>query len=210
VEFRAAAVVSERDAFWARKQRALAQPPEPPREADYAPIEMPRNSPVGFVTAFFAVVGGFAMIWHIWWLAAFGVLGAFAATLFFAFRDKVEDEIRPTGSRASIGSIPLESQHERRHSCARPGARRRRVEAPLQRRRSPTHLEAGGRGLRVLGLPAERHRDVLGTVRGLRRAGGQRPPAARRATAVQPDQRRDRNRVPARIELRVRVDGPRR
>jgi cytochrome o ubiquinol oxidase subunit 1 len=86
-------VVSERDAFWARKQRALAQPPEPPREADYAPIEMPRNSPVGFVTAFFAVVGGFAMIWHIWWLAAFGVLGAFAATLFFAFRDKVEDEI---------------------------------------------------------------------------------------------------------------------
>ena len=31
-------------------------------------IEMPRNSPTGFVTAFFAVVTGFSLIWHIWWL----------------------------------------------------------------------------------------------------------------------------------------------
>ena len=31
---------------------------------------MPKNSATGFVTAFFAVVIGFALIWHIWWLAA--------------------------------------------------------------------------------------------------------------------------------------------
>jgi cytochrome o ubiquinol oxidase subunit 1 len=85
--------VNEKDTFWAQKQRARAQPPAPLRETDYRPIEMPRNSPIGFVTAFFAVVGGFALIWHIWWLAGLGLLGAFGATLFFAFRDREEDEI---------------------------------------------------------------------------------------------------------------------
>ena len=33
------------------------------------PMEMPRNSPIGFVIAFFASVTGFALIWHIWWMA---------------------------------------------------------------------------------------------------------------------------------------------
>jgi cytochrome o ubiquinol oxidase subunit 1 len=79
--------VAEKDAFWARKQGALA-----PR-GEYRPIEMPKNSAVGFITAFFAVVTGFSLIWHIWWLAGLGVLGAFVATLFFAFRDKDEIEI---------------------------------------------------------------------------------------------------------------------
>jgi cytochrome o ubiquinol oxidase subunit 1 len=79
--------VVEKDAFWAAKQRGEA------RQGEYRPIEMPKNSPVGFVTAFFAVVGGFALIWHIWWLAGLGVLGAFVAALFFAFRDKDEIEI---------------------------------------------------------------------------------------------------------------------
>ena len=36
-------------------------------------IEMPRNSPTGFVCAFFATVMGFALIWHIWWLVALGL-----------------------------------------------------------------------------------------------------------------------------------------
>ena len=40
---------------------------------DYEPIEVPRNSMIGFVLAFFAVVFGFAMIWHIWWMAIVGV-----------------------------------------------------------------------------------------------------------------------------------------
>jgi len=79
--------VAEKDAFWAAKQRGEV------RQSEYRPIEMPKNSPVGFVTAFFAVASGFALIWHIWWLAGLGVLGAFVATLFFAFRDKDEIEI---------------------------------------------------------------------------------------------------------------------
>ena len=40
-----------------------------------------------------AVVIGFAMIWHIWWMAILGLVGAFAAILVFAFRDEDEIEI---------------------------------------------------------------------------------------------------------------------
>ena len=51
---------------------------------------MPRNSPTGFVCAFFATVMGFALIWHIWWLVAAGFVGAYATFVVFAWRD--EDE----------------------------------------------------------------------------------------------------------------------
>jgi cytochrome o ubiquinol oxidase subunit 1 len=54
---------------------------------------MPRNSATGFVTAFFAVVIGFAMIWHIWWLAGVGTFGAFITLLAFSFRRQGEIEV---------------------------------------------------------------------------------------------------------------------
>jgi len=54
---------------------------------------MPKNTPTGFVNAFFAVLIGFALIWHIWWLAALGLLGAFATIVVFAFREREEEEI---------------------------------------------------------------------------------------------------------------------
>jgi cytochrome o ubiquinol oxidase subunit 1 len=59
----------------------------------YEPIEMPRNSATGFINAFFAVITCFALIWHIWWMAALGVCGAFVTILFFTFREKEEVEI---------------------------------------------------------------------------------------------------------------------
>jgi cytochrome o ubiquinol oxidase subunit 1 len=59
----------------------------------YEPIEMPQNTATGFVTAFFAVVTGFALIWHIWWMAALGIFCAFVTFLIFAFREKEEFEI---------------------------------------------------------------------------------------------------------------------
>jgi cytochrome o ubiquinol oxidase subunit 1 len=54
---------------------------------------MPKNSAIGFVTAFFASVTGFALIWHIWWIAVLGLFGAFVTLLVFAFRDDEEIEI---------------------------------------------------------------------------------------------------------------------
>jgi len=85
--------VGERDAYWHAKQRARATQNYPASVEEYEPIEMPRNSAIGFVTAFFAVVTGFALIWHIWWMAALGVFGAFVTLLVFAFREEEEVEI---------------------------------------------------------------------------------------------------------------------
>jgi cytochrome o ubiquinol oxidase subunit 1 len=83
--------VGERDAFWAWKKRGRR--PEPAQTRTYEPIEMPNNSATGFVTAFFAVVTGFALIWHIWWMAMLGAVGAFVTLLAFAFRKRDEFEI---------------------------------------------------------------------------------------------------------------------
>src|SRR3712207_6069728 len=62
--------------YWAIKQRAIAEQ-HLPGEPRYEPIEMPRNSPTGFIAAFFATVTGFALIWHIWWMAVVGLAAAF-------------------------------------------------------------------------------------------------------------------------------------
>jgi cytochrome o ubiquinol oxidase subunit 1 len=95
------------DSYWRGKQGARATLDQPTQARAYEPIEMPKNSAIGVVNAFFAVVTGFALIWHIWWMAAFGVFGAFVAFLVFAFRN--EDEIE----------IPAEriAQFERRHQA---------------------------------------------------------------------------------------------
>jgi cytochrome o ubiquinol oxidase subunit I len=76
------------DAFWAMKQRGPTAPPE-----QYPSIEMPRNSPNGFVTAFFAVLTGFAMIWHIWWMAILGLACAVLTLLAFGWMERVEVEV---------------------------------------------------------------------------------------------------------------------
>jgi cytochrome o ubiquinol oxidase subunit I len=82
--------VTGEDAYWAMKRRARL---EGAKEPDYKPIDMPRNSPTGFVCAFFATFVGFAMIWHIWWIVILGLIGAYATFVVFAWRDHDEYEI---------------------------------------------------------------------------------------------------------------------
>ncbi|MGH6813772.1 MAG: cbb3-type cytochrome c oxidase subunit I, partial [Methylocella sp.] len=81
--------VQGEEAYWGMKQRALQQA-RLGEEPTYADIEMPRNSPTGFVCAFFATFMGFALIWHIWWLVSLGAFGAYATFVVFAWRDKDE------------------------------------------------------------------------------------------------------------------------
>jgi cytochrome o ubiquinol oxidase subunit 1 len=76
------------DAFWEMKERGL-----PRTAAAYEPIEMPRNTPTGFIISFFAVVTGFALIWHIWWMAILGLLGVAVTMLAFGWSDEREHEI---------------------------------------------------------------------------------------------------------------------
>jgi cytochrome o ubiquinol oxidase subunit I len=83
-------IVTGPDAYWTMKAEAKEGAVQPP---DYQPIEMPRNSPTGFVCAFFATLMGFALIWQIWWMVIAGLLGAFATFVVFAWRDHDEYEI---------------------------------------------------------------------------------------------------------------------
>jgi cytochrome o ubiquinol oxidase subunit 1 len=85
--------VTGKDAFWSSKRREQAKQDKPGPARAYEPIEMPKNSATGFVSAFFAVVIGFAMIWHIWWMAGLGLFGAFVTLLAFAFRRHAEFEV---------------------------------------------------------------------------------------------------------------------
>ena len=81
------------DAFWIEKKFASVRQGQSRQPREYEPVEAPKNSAVGFVNAFFAVVIGFALIWHIWWMAVLGLFGAFVTFLVFAFRDEEEFEI---------------------------------------------------------------------------------------------------------------------
>ncbi len=58
-------VVHDRDAWTDMKRRGFARPIE-----DFNPIHMPKNTAAGIVLAGLAGVCGFALVWHIWWMAA--------------------------------------------------------------------------------------------------------------------------------------------
>jgi cytochrome o ubiquinol oxidase subunit 1 len=90
--FAVLANVHGEEAYWGMKQRARNQNwlGEAPI---YEDIEIPRNSPTGVICAFFATVMGFALIWHIWWAATLGALGAFVTFVIFAWRDTAEYRI---------------------------------------------------------------------------------------------------------------------
>ena len=81
--------VDRRDAYWAAKERGSASSSGalPPT---YSPLHVPKNNPTGIFSAFFAVVLGFALIWHIWWLAVLGLIGALGVLLMQAWRTDTE------------------------------------------------------------------------------------------------------------------------
>jgi cytochrome o ubiquinol oxidase subunit 1 len=101
--------VTGEDAFWQFKKRAAEQTGSE-EKPDYRAIEIPRNSPTGFVCAFFATVMGFALIWHIWWMVAVGAIGAFATFVVFAWRDHDEDTI-PANEVARIDRSNRAQRH---------------------------------------------------------------------------------------------------
>jgi cytochrome o ubiquinol oxidase subunit 1 len=91
--------VTGEDAYWGMKHRAAEQADS--GETKYQAIHIPRNSPTGFVCAFFATLMGFALIWHIWWLVGAGAVGAFATFVVFAWRDE-DEELIPADEVARI------------------------------------------------------------------------------------------------------------
>jgi cytochrome o ubiquinol oxidase subunit 1 len=78
--------VRERDAFTGMKENGIAAH-QPPR---YADIHMPRNTSAGLFVGIFSAVFGFAAIWHIWWLAAAGLLGVILTVVLRSFKANID------------------------------------------------------------------------------------------------------------------------
>jgi cytochrome o ubiquinol oxidase subunit I len=77
------------DAFSEMKRRGL----KAAVESAYQKVEMPRNSPLAFIIAFFAVVSGFALIWQMWWLAILGLLAILVMVMVFGWDEDRQHEI---------------------------------------------------------------------------------------------------------------------
>jgi len=82
-------VVYDRDAFIDMKQTGTAYV----RPDEYFDIHMPRNTGVGFIMGLCAFVFGFAMIWHIWWMAIAGALAIGACIIARAWAEDVDYDI---------------------------------------------------------------------------------------------------------------------
>ncbi|UJX41172.1 cytochrome o ubiquinol oxidase subunit I [Desulfovibrio sp. JY] len=78
-------VVHDIDAFWDMKEKGIAYA----RPDHYEDIEMPKNTGYGFIIGILAFLFGFAMIWHIWWLALAGLLGIVVAVIARAGDDDI-------------------------------------------------------------------------------------------------------------------------
>jgi cytochrome o ubiquinol oxidase subunit 1 len=73
----------------------------------YAPVHMPKNTWCGAVMSAFALVMGFAMVWHIWWLAIVGFVGIFGSLIVYSFERNKDYYVQPDEIEA------LESAHLR-------------------------------------------------------------------------------------------------
>ena len=96
--------VESLDAFWFAKQHRQSAP------ESYEPIAVPHKSANGFVTAFFAVVTGFALIWHIWWLATLGLACALITLLVFGWIDRVDHVISAEALAAAEATRPRRAE----------------------------------------------------------------------------------------------------
>ncbi|MBV6897595.1 cytochrome o ubiquinol oxidase subunit I [Xanthomonas euvesicatoria] len=78
--------IDDRDQFWADKQNGKGWV----RPSKYEAIHMPRNTGAGVYIGAFSVLLGFALIWHIWWLAIIGLVGMIGSFIARTFDDDID------------------------------------------------------------------------------------------------------------------------
>ena len=189
------------DAWWRIKQRDRSR--RTWREPHYEDIELPRNSPTGFICAFFATFMGFALIWHIWWMVAVAFLGAFATFVVFAWRDRTEDRIPAD----EVARIDRANRSARSAALARmQPARMSAAQGTLGRgtRSARPRLQARHRRIWLLDLPPQRHRHVLRVLCGLRGAVERDRRRPKREGPVPSPHRGDRDGMSAAVQLHLR------
>jgi cytochrome o ubiquinol oxidase subunit 1 len=69
------------DAFWDMKQSGEANA----LHAEYSRIHMPRNTGTGVILGGLSIALGFALVWHIWWLAGCAFAAMLALAIFHTF-----------------------------------------------------------------------------------------------------------------------------
>ncbi len=89
--------VQDIDAFTDMKEKGTAYA----KPASYAPIHMPRNTAAGVWIGGFTLALGFALIWHIWWLAIVGLVGIVGSMLARAYDDDRDFYIQPAEIEAT-------------------------------------------------------------------------------------------------------------
>ncbi|MDE2589747.1 MAG: cbb3-type cytochrome c oxidase subunit I, partial [Patescibacteria group bacterium] len=75
--------VTDKDAFWEMKKRKNKEP-------EYEDIVLPKNTALGIYVAGFALLAGFAMVWHIFWLAIAATIGAIVCVVIRTFDEETE------------------------------------------------------------------------------------------------------------------------
>ena len=83
--------VDDIDAWTDMKEKGLAYK----QEASYSPIHMPKNTSAGVLMSAALTTFCFAMIWHIWWLAAFGLLGSIVVFIKRCYTSDVDYYVQP-------------------------------------------------------------------------------------------------------------------
>jgi cytochrome o ubiquinol oxidase subunit 1 len=81
-------VVRARDDFWETKRAVAAGRPVP--TPVYVDIALPKNTGAGLAIAGLCFVAGFAIVWHMWWLAVLGLLGAVVTVIVRTSNDATE------------------------------------------------------------------------------------------------------------------------
>lgn len=81
--------VSRIDEWWYQKKDGLKQL----KHSDYQDIYMPKNTGLGIAIGAAVGLAGFALIWHIWWLAFVSVAAAISCTMYRGMQDNVEYKI---------------------------------------------------------------------------------------------------------------------
>lgn len=96
--------VNDRDAFWAAKQRGATD-----RRPEYADIELPKNTSFGVLLGGMSLIFGFAIIWHIWWLAAIALLAIIITIIIRSTKDDTEYVI-PAAEVARIEALRVQGR----------------------------------------------------------------------------------------------------
>lgn len=99
--------VTSRDAFWQAKQTKTPLW----RDSDIVDIHMPKNTSIGVVIAGLAFVVGFAIVWHIVWLAVVGLVAIIVSVIVRA----TNDDTSYTVTREEL--LAMEKEYKQRYTA---------------------------------------------------------------------------------------------